>query len=226
MIKKFGVWILFVITGLLPIILVSFHVIVTGVNIQDTDFFKTPGFALIIVVSHGLSFTLLFYFLKKQNLKMKDIGWKFSENFLVLRELTIGIILSLVIYIFKEIALDSLTAILHGRSPTFHSFFNFGFKTDEFVLMAVAFLFPFVEESIFRGYPYQQWKSKWSLWKIILISSVIFGLMHSVGGDRDITSAINTAIIGVLYFLIFYWRKNLICSTATHSFYNLWIMLT
>jgi len=226
MLKKYGVWILFLITGILPIILVFSYVLISGDNFLDGDFFKSPWFALIIVVSHGTSFLILLYFLKKLNTSLNDIGWKISGIKAFLGEIGIGFILSLIIYTFKELVLDSLSAILHGNSPTFYSFFNFSFEADEAALMAVAFLFPFVEESIFRGFPYQQWKNKWSLWKIILITSLVFGLMHSIGGERDFTSAINTGIIGALYFLIFRWRKNLYCPAATHSFYNLWIILT
>lgn len=227
---KYSSWLLLLLAAILPIALIVLYAIglesFTDQEFTGEGLFTDPIFAIVIALSHTTMFLLLIYFLRKQGLTLANIGWKKGKPMVIIREVSLGVLLGFGLYLFKEFALDSLSAALTGHTPTFHSLFNFQFESKDIYLMSIAVIFPFVEESIFRGYPHQQWQHRWTPWKILLITSLLFGLMHVIGDGRGFTSGISAAILGGLYFGIFYWRKNLFANTAAHSFYNFLVVLT
>jgi membrane protease YdiL (CAAX protease family) len=64
-----------------------------------------------------------------------------------------------------------------------------------FYVMVVVVLAPFVEESLFRGVLLQRWSLKWGVGRALLVSSVLFGVLHA-----DILGHTVFAIVmGLLY---------------------------
>lgn len=60
-------------------------------------------------------------------------------------------------------------------------------------LLAVAFLAPIAEEIVFRGYLYGVFKSAWGTRSALLLTSAIFGLIHSL------ENALPLALLGLLF---------------------------
>ena len=82
-------------------------------------------------------------------------------------------------------------------------------------LFSLTFIVPFEEELIFRGAIFGLLKRKMSPVAAVLISAVIFGVMHKV--------SVHTAyalICGMILCVCYYYTENIFATTIMHSLFN------
>ncbi|WP_462249635.1 CPBP family intramembrane glutamic endopeptidase [Ekhidna sp.] len=171
---------------------------------------------LITAVNHVSLFFILRYFLKKDNLTLKDIGWYVDPKKLPI-DIFIGLGAAAILFFYNDLIIQPIQAIFRGVDPDFNLQFEIRNQID-WTFLAVAATLPLIEEMIYRGYAYRVLKSKYGSIITIIASSILFGALH--WGMGILTS---TLIIpfGILYFLIAMYRKgNLIAVTFSHLLYN------
>jgi len=81
-----------------------------------------------------------------------------------------------------------------------------------FTVISIAIIGPIAEEFAFRGVLLKRMMAKTSMWTGIIISSVLFGILHA-----DIIGA---AIFGVIASLLYIKTKNLLVPILLHIFNN------
>lgn len=180
----------------------------------------------LLAVNHLGLFTLLVVVLRRNGERLADIGWtaraRGSRSSLP-RELAVGAVCALGLYLFKELAVDSLRLLLAGHTPTFTSLFRFRPGELEVPLALAATLLVFVEESLYRGYALPWLEERRGTAWAVGITSAAFGLLHWGNGLEAIAA---TAVIGALLAGVFVWRRNLVAGTTAHALYNLAVLLT
>jgi membrane protease YdiL (CAAX protease family) len=130
---------------------------------------------------------------------------------------------ALVLYLFKEFAVDSIRAIVAGNSPTFNSLFRFNLGGIYVPMAVVAAGLVFVEESIYRGFAIPRLSQRFGVTWAIVISSVFFGLLHWGNG---VFAIFNGMVYGVFFSGFFFWRRNLVAGIVAHAGYNLLVLAT
>jgi membrane protease YdiL (CAAX protease family) len=86
------------------------------------------------------------------------------------------------------------------------------------LFLSVAIVTPIVEELMFRGYILDAINRKHSDWTAIIWSSILFGLLHFLGGSFYIGSAL---IGGIIYGWIRVRTGSLLPSIACHMMWNM-----
>lgn len=198
----------------------------TGVSPSDPGAEDAVRSALpyILAVNHPFLFAILMLVLRRNGETLRDIGWTTRGiGSSIIREVAVGALCSLGLYLFKELAVDSVRAVLAGRAPTFTTLFNFQPGSLDLPLAIAATTLVFVEESIYRGFALPPLRvHRGPVWAV-LATSVAFGFLHWGNGLEAI---VVTTVIGVLLAAIFLWRRNLVAGTVAHALYNLAILLT
>ncbi len=178
----------------------------------------------IIVVNHLALFALLWMLLRRRGEEMADIGWSVAAvDSTLLREVGIGLLCGLGLYLFKELAVDSVRALAAGNTPTFTSLFRFDPGSLEFGLTLAATTMVFVEESIYRGYAIPFFEERRGTLAAVAVTALAFGPLHWGNG---VVGVLNAVVFGVLLAGIFLWRRNLVAGTVAHALYNLSVLLT
>ncbi len=93
---------------------------------------------------------------------------------------------------------------------------------------------PIFEEYIYRGligefFQIKERRDKGTMWTFIIVSSLLFGLLHlQVTGSpyTRLTSFLMPAVSGVIFSSQYFKTKNLIYSMITHSLFNFIVILT
>lgn len=83
-------------------------------------------------------------------------------------------------------------------------------------LISVVLLAPILEEILFRGLIFNRLNSKFKTWTSIIISALIFGLIHG-----NIIQTINATILGIAFAYIYSKTHNLIPCIIGHFLNNL-----
>lgn len=178
----------------------------------------------IIIVNHLALFGLLGVLLRRKGEDLADIGWSLQAvDSTLLREIGIGLVCGLGLYLFKELGVDSVRALAAGNTPTFRSLFRFNPDSLELGLTLAATGVVFVEESIYRGYAIPFFEQRWGPVAAILVTSVAFGPLHWGNG---LGAILNATVLGILFAGLFLWRRNLVAGTAAHALYNFFVLLT
>lgn len=180
-----------------------------------------PG---IIAVNHLALFGLLVLLLGRGGGALADVGWSVrGVGSTVAREVGVGLVCGLGLYLFKELAIDPVRQLLAGDRPTFTSLFAFRPGSLDAGMAVAATALVFVEESIYRGYALPFLEDRWGTLRAVLVTSVAFGFLHWGNGPEAI---VVTAFVGALLAGIFVWRRNLVTGTVAHGLYNLAVLLT
>lgn len=221
-----AVWTMLALPPVTLAIFIITYAVLAGVSPGEPGSEATLRSALgpIIIVNHLALFALLLILLRRHEEKLTDIGWSLKAvESTLLREIAVGLIGALGLYLFKELAVDSVRALAAGNTPTFTSLFRFSLDSFDFGLALAATTMVFVEESIYRGYAIPYLERRWGTLAAIVVTSLAFGLLHWGNG---LFAIVNATVYGVLLAGIFVWRRNLVAGTTAHALYNLLVLLT
>lgn len=221
-----AVWTMLLLPPVTLAVLIFGYVALAGLSPADPGTEATVRSALgpILIVNHLGLFALLVYLLRRNGEDLADIGWSAKAvDSTVLREIGIGLVCGVGLYLFKELAVDSVRALAAGNTPTFTSLFRFDPGSLEVGLTLAATTVVFVEESIYRGYALPFFEKRWGALAAVLVTALAFGPLHWGNG---MVGMLNATVYGVLLAGIFLWRRNLVAGTAAHALYNFLVLLT
>ena len=189
---------------IVPSLAYSFTITVSGGS------FTSPLNALAIIL-RDLSLILLVLFLLWHNREpVKKIGWTFLHGYL---DILIGVILFLPLFVFAGLLDYSLKSIgLSSISPTPTPF------PASYIALTLTILLVIVvaiaEETIFRGYIILRLHAvTGNLSAAVILSAVIFSIGHGYEGEAGV---ITIGVLGLIYALIYVWRKSLIAPMVLH----------
>jgi membrane protease YdiL (CAAX protease family) len=74
---------------------------------------------------------------------------------------------------------------------------------------------PFGEELLFRGVFYKMLRERWGIWPGVLISSLVFGMIHG-----DLAVGLTAFLLGILLALVFEYSRSLWTSILVHALNN------
>ena len=202
----------FIILALIPI-----QVIVVLIEMQDQ--FSTVVNSILAIASLIITILIIMFLWnryykytkeKVQKMGLRDIGIAFLF-FLAARVVAIvGTLLINWVYGEDMTANDAALMSITDGSNTFVLYFLM------FVL-AIGFLVPIVEELAYRGIATHLLFRKKTLWLPLIITSAIFGFLHTA---TDIISFLLYSSIGAILFLSYYRRKNILDSMLVHILNN------
>ncbi|MFV0559070.1 MAG: lysostaphin resistance A-like protein [Enterococcus sp.] len=89
------------------------------------------------------------------------------------------------------------------------------------VLLFVFFMIQgFTEEVMLRGYLFGTLQKKFGLWTSVIISSILFALLHSLNDGVTLLSIFNLFLFGVTFALTYKFTGNLFIVGAMHTIWN------
>lgn len=170
----------------------------------DKDFKNLIG-GIFVAIFAIISYTYLFKFYEKRKIA------EFSKNGLV-KNLTIGIVLGailqtltiLVIYLKGGYSVVSINQILFIIPP-----------------LTMAFTSAIVEETLLRGIVFRILEEKLGSYIALIISAILFGLMHLANPNSSLIVGIGLAIqAGLLLAAAYIYSRNLWFPIAIHFAWN------
>ena len=205
------------------IIIFADSIYFVGVGVSERDIpikieENTPS--LILIVQVILLLTLL-YTTRKDNFNILKDGWKIDKTKLPI-DIFGGIATGVIIAIFYFFIFSPLQYYLQinigDYVPAGETMNVLGKQTVIFFIANVLFA-PFVEESLYRNYTLSKFLQKYGHTKSIIITVIMFGLLHWVGG---IWYMLMTGfIVGMPFAIIATKKKNIVWVFVAHLTLNI-----
>lgn len=207
-IKLFGFILLSLIPAMIMIILISYQgQLPTLLNIMLGLIVFI--FTILIILFLGNKY---FKYSKEkiQSMGWSDIGYAFL--FLVLARIFFetGTLLTRKIYGEEMVANDEeiINLVVNSNSFIFYSIL---------LVFLLIILIPIIEELVYRGIATHILFGKGSFWLPLIIISTVFGLMHT---PTNIISFFMYVFLGVVFFLSYFRRKNILDAILVHILNN------
>jgi uncharacterized protein len=185
---------------------------VAGFDITDENFKQSSFQDLIIGVFDCVgTFLVLWIFMKLVDKEhFLKLGF-YTKN--RLNEFILGITVGLIIMVLAY-------GILIYSGQIYFSKFNF--NLEEIIISILFFtIVAFVEESLFRGYILKNLMLSVNKYIAIIISSVLFSLLHYFNPNVDLFSLFELFLAGVVFGLAYLYTRNLWFPIALHLSWNL-----
>jgi uncharacterized protein len=140
------------------------------------------------------------------------------------RDLGTGLLVGLLLVVVAAVVLAAVQAIataILGHSPKEPEQVVPCVRGVGLVLLApiVIVAAPLGEELFFRGFLYQGFRRRFSVWPAAIISGTFFGLVH-LGGVAFFLIVPSLAAVGIGLALVFERRRSLLASMAAHAAFN------
>lgn len=92
-----------------------------------------------------------------------------------------------------------------------------------FFLVATIIITPIIEESFFRGYIFKSLKKNYKLWVAVLVSSILFGLLHFDWislNTNTIPHVVSTFLGGIAIALLYHKTDRILYPIIAHMSWN------
>lgn len=168
------------------------------------------GFSLALVLT-----TSLFLLLLKREKKS-------PFKYLKIHRVNLKTILLLICFTIILFSLDfGIVALLRQTITT-----NVSTETQLYFwsVLHIVILAPISEEIFFRGILFQKLKEIMPLFLSLIIQGFIFGISHGALSGHLIQSIV-AGLSGILYALVYNYKKNLTIPILLHSFYNSFLVI-
>jgi membrane protease YdiL (CAAX protease family) len=186
--------------------------VLSGVTYSNPDFAKSSAQQLIISFSGLLgTFLVLWIFMKYiDREKFSMLGFQVKNRFL---DFMVGTLVALVTMISGFVLLIGLNEIKYSAIVL-----NF----DEVVISVLLFLIvAIVEEALFRGYVLKNLMLSSNKYVALVISSVLFSLMHGFNPNMSLFSFFDLFCAGMILGITYIFTKNLWYPIGLHFGWNL-----
>ena len=184
------------------------YVVMQNAKDQIPQGLTSPATQLYLptMIVEWLIFLWIFLVLKRGEEDLKSIGWKsLSWKNLLIGLLFLG---------FANIVLVGLGSLFHISVTKEIKYLLPKTFLDKLLWILMSLTAAICEETGFRGYVLTKLNSFLSNWWLtVLVSSLFFGLGHLYQGWGG---TILTGIYGLLFSLLFIWRKSLIPGVLAH----------
>lgn len=155
--------------------------------------------------------SLVLYFIWRNHEPVQSIGWNLDR---LGRNVTLGLILFVPVYLGG----NALANLLHefglsapARQP---SFLTVSGPTQLLLSVVIVTVVAIVEETVFRGYLMLRFEAvSGSRSAAVIFSSLLFSLGHGYEGTAG---AITVFLLGVIFALIYVWRRSLVAPMVIH----------
>ncbi len=186
--------------------------LISGVEMTDFEAKQTSIQQLIVSIFDLVgTFLVLWIFMKfvdKEN--FIELGFQTQNR---LKEFSIGILIGLIIM------LTGYSLLIHFEEIFFIKV-NFDFK--ELIISIILFtIVAIVEETLFRGYILKNLMCSFNKYIALVISSILFSLMHGFNPNVDLFSLFDLFLAGIVLGLSYIYTKNLWFPIAMHLSWNL-----
>ena len=102
------------------------------------------------------------------------------------------------------------------------SFIKVNFDINELLISIILFVFvAVVEETLFRGYILKNLMISFNKYLALLVSSILFSLMHGFNPNINLFSIFNLFLAGIVLGLSYIYTKNLWFPISMHLSWNL-----
>lgn len=172
-----------------------------------------------LILNHAIVFAVLLIVMRAQALNPRALGLTLGPGTRLLSEIGLGLAAGLLIYCIDRFFLTPLGERAQERFG--------GYRVDQgdhgqanriAWLLAVVVFAAVVEESVYRGYALHQLTPLAGAAWAVIISSILFGLLHWAYGWWGMLA---TVVIGALFALLFLWRQSLVAPVIAHGLHNL-----
>lgn len=189
-----------------------FGALMAGIDITDFECQKTSYQQLLISVFDFIgTFLVLWIFMKfVDKERFIKLGFEFKGK---LKTFVIGVFIGLIIMSFGYLILIYLKEIFFFR-------INFQFR-ELLVTIALYTIVAVVEETLFRGYILKNFMNSFNKYIALIISSILFSLMHCINPSINLFSLLDLFLAGIVLGLPYIYTKNLWFSIAMHLSWNL-----
>jgi len=206
---------------LILILAISIYFGGVGVNEKDIPNKITDNTPLIILMVQVLLLSALLLSARKDHFNIFKAGWTIDKKQIPIDVLG-GILTGAVIAVLYFYILSPLQYYLQlnigDYVPAGETMHALGQQTILFFIANVLFA-PFVEESLYRNYALTKFLEQYSPAKSIAITTIMFGLLHWVGGLWYIV--MTGLFVGLPFAITAQKRKNIVWVFAAHLTLNL-----
>lgn len=208
--------------GILPTITLLFflligwpllsYLVMSQAEEEITEALVNPTIQLYLptIVIESLIFLLIFLVLKREGENLKVVGW---------RNLTFqNILIGFAFLIFANLVLLIITKLFSVTQPAEIKYLLPRNTTDKIFWTLMSLTAGIAEETGFRGYVLTKLNlffKNW--WATVIISSFFFGIGHFYQG---LGGMILTGVYGLLFCLLFIWRKSLYPGIIAHFLHD------
>jgi membrane protease YdiL (CAAX protease family) len=234
---RFGrVWLVLLAGPLLYLLVIVLASVYFGAvsqgNVQAIPELVAASTPYLLTVMQICLYFILRWAMKQDGIGWQEIGWKTAADQQMVREALVGLAPGAalgVLYVFVLSPwLTRVQASVGDYVPAGELLPALGAAVLPFFIANIV-LAPFVEESIYRGYALTRWTGRYSKPVAILLSCVMFGLLHWAGGLWYML--LTGFVAGGLFAGLYTCRKNLIAPYAAHlalnvvEFIFIWLVL-
>lgn len=184
---------------------------ISGIDTSNIESDKTSIQLLIMQIFSLLGTAIVLWIFMKYQDKEKFIrlGFEIKNR---IKEFNVGIGIGLIIMGIGYILLLFLNEI---------SFQRIVFSTNEILISILIFcIVAIVEETLFRGYILRNLMISFNKYIALILSSILFSLMHGFNPNIDLFALINLFLAGILFGLPYIHTRNLWFPIALHFSWN------
>ena len=176
----------------------------------------------VIILNHSILLALLLWFVRLDGLKLSEIGFNRGRGWTL--EIAIGLVFGTAIFFAQRHLFEPLLDLLLADTNT-HRIASAEDPLGTFILpslFAGIVAGGFVEEALFRGYALRRLTERMSLWIAIPVMLLFFAVLHIGLGLVGIVIA---TVNGLLFALLYVWRRSLIAPILAHGLVNAILLL-
>lgn len=182
-------------------------------NEQFSSMAHFPGITLYLTQCIVMIFFVIFFWRIWDKRKLSDIGFTSIKS--SWKDLCIGLLAGAVSFSIVAVFL------LATQSVELLNDFNRPNFSPSLIIQLVIFIFVGINEELFtRGYCMTVLKQTKIKWVPIIVSSVIFALLHSANNGISLLAYINLFLFGITMGYVFMKTKNIWMRTGYHITWN------
>jgi membrane protease YdiL (CAAX protease family) len=158
---------------------------------------------------------LLLFYLRRYRVGWSEVGWR---RFNVLRAAGYLLAVFIVFVVATNLALWLVQVLAPGfnpNEPQTNDFITAAGSHPSLALIALVVLPPIVEETVFRGFIFPAFASRWGFWPGAVASSVLFGLAH-----LQANVSIYTFLLGILLCFMYARLRSIFPGMILHMLNN------
>ena len=189
-------------------------------QINNTDYIQEqfsgmahfPAVFLQLMQCSVMIFFIVLFWRVLDGRKLKDIGLTNIKS--SSKDLCIGLLIGAISFTIVAIVL------LTTKSVELANDFNKPKFSLVLIIQLIIFIFVGINEELFRGYCMTVLKQTKKSWIPIIVSSVIFALMHSMNAGISLLAYINLFLFGISMGYLFMKTKNIWMCIGYHITWN------
>lgn len=189
-----------------------FGTLIAGTELGNLEYVETSTEQLIISFFNLIgTFFIIWIFMKfVDKEQFIELGFQTKNR---LKDFIIGSIIGLIIMTIGYFLLIYFKEIF---------FLKVNFKLEELIKSILLFtIVAIVEETLFRGYILKNLMSSFNKYTALILSSILFSIMHGVNPNISLFSLFDLFLVGIVLGLSYIYTKNLWFPIAIHLSWNL-----